>query len=234
MFSILAWVSCVRLKTLANSSRTVRVGSTSNSWRRYAIFMLFLARASSPLSGVRFPMMICSCVVLPAPFTPTSPTRSPFLTSQLMSLRTFWFLKEMETFVRRMPDVEPTRPSAKDESGPCSAPYQPRRPGAQATVHAIVALRQRSSRNTNGELQGAHVAPTPGSRLSPVKTISFPRSSASSSATSRPPAPPAPFSGAAALELAGAARPASCGAPLPLASAPARVRSSSSRFRFCS
>ena len=37
----------------------------------------------------------CSCVVLPAPLTPTSPTRSPFFTSQLMSRSTCWFLKVM-------------------------------------------------------------------------------------------------------------------------------------------
>ena len=49
---------------------TVREGTTSNSWVRYAIFMLAFSFRISPVSGMMEPVMICSCVVLPAPFTP--------------------------------------------------------------------------------------------------------------------------------------------------------------------
>ena len=49
---------------------TVRDGTTSNSWVRYAIFMLAFSFRISPVSGMMEPVMICSCVVLPAPFTP--------------------------------------------------------------------------------------------------------------------------------------------------------------------
>ena len=42
-------------------------------------------------------MTICSCVVLPAPLTPTRPTRSPFLTSHVQFFSTWWFLKVIET-----------------------------------------------------------------------------------------------------------------------------------------
>lgn len=49
---------------------TVRVGTTSNSWDRWAIFMFLRDLMTSPESGSRSPVIICSCVVLPAPFTP--------------------------------------------------------------------------------------------------------------------------------------------------------------------
>ena len=54
---------------------TVREGTTSNSWVRYAIFMLAFSFRISPVSGVMEPVMICSCVVLPAPFTPAGDNR---------------------------------------------------------------------------------------------------------------------------------------------------------------
>jgi hypothetical protein len=49
---------------------TVRVGTTLNSCVRCAIFMLARALMTSPPSGCSCPVMICSCVVFPAPFTP--------------------------------------------------------------------------------------------------------------------------------------------------------------------
>jgi hypothetical protein len=50
--------------------------------------MFDLARIMAPASASISPVMSFSCVVLPAPFQPTRPTRSPFFTSQLMSLST--------------------------------------------------------------------------------------------------------------------------------------------------
>ena len=50
--------------------------------------------------GKQHAIPTCSCVVLPAPLTPTSPARSPFFTSQLMSLSTCWFLKVIATWRR--------------------------------------------------------------------------------------------------------------------------------------
>ena len=79
-----------------NSSRTVLLGVTSNSCVRYAMRMLSLALMTLPASGCKAPVMICSCVVFPAPFTPTRPTFSPFLTSQETSFRTCWFLNVIE------------------------------------------------------------------------------------------------------------------------------------------
>ena len=63
---------------LSNKSRkeaeelalTVRVGSTSNSCVRYAIFMFGRSLITIPESGSRPPAMICNWVVLPAPLMP--------------------------------------------------------------------------------------------------------------------------------------------------------------------
>ena len=41
---------------------------------------------TSPVVGVRVPARICSSVLLPEPFLPTTPRVSPFGTSRLMSL----------------------------------------------------------------------------------------------------------------------------------------------------
>lgn len=49
---------------------TVLVGVTANSCVRYAIFMSGRAFRISPPSACRAPVMICSCVVLPAPLMP--------------------------------------------------------------------------------------------------------------------------------------------------------------------
>ena len=48
----------------------MRVALTANSCVRYAMRMLGFALITSPSSGCSCPVMICSCVVLPAPFTP--------------------------------------------------------------------------------------------------------------------------------------------------------------------
>ena len=61
-------------------------------------------RSTTPSSGVSAPVMSCSCVVFPAPLTPTRPTRSPFLHSQETFFRTCAFLKVSETFSRRTPE----------------------------------------------------------------------------------------------------------------------------------
>ena len=54
--------------------------------------MPFLARAISPESASSSPVMIFSCVVFPAPLYPTSPTRSPFFTSQETPFSSVLFL----------------------------------------------------------------------------------------------------------------------------------------------
>ena len=51
---------------------TVRVGSTSNSCVRYAIFMFGRSLITLPESGSRPPAMICNWVVFPAPLMPAS------------------------------------------------------------------------------------------------------------------------------------------------------------------
>ena len=91
----------------ANSSLTVLVGSTSNSCVRYAIFMSGLALITEPRSGSRSPTMMDSCVVFPAPLIPTSPTRSPALTSHVTPSSTCWLLNAIATSSRRTPDVTP-------------------------------------------------------------------------------------------------------------------------------
>jgi len=62
--------------------------------------MLAFARTISPESGSISPVMSFSCVVFPAPFQPTRPTRSPFFTSQETSLRTSTPLKPCACVVR--------------------------------------------------------------------------------------------------------------------------------------
>ena len=61
-------------------------------------------RATSPPSSSSSPVMTRSCVVLPAPFSPTRPTRSPALTSQDTSDSTSLFLKVLRTLTSLMPD----------------------------------------------------------------------------------------------------------------------------------
>ena len=87
-----------------NSSLTVFEPFTSNSCVKYPIFTLF-ANKTSPSSCSISPMIIFSCVVFPAPFHPTRPTRSPFLQSQVTSDNTSWFVNVFLMFSTRTPVV---------------------------------------------------------------------------------------------------------------------------------
>mmetsp|Transcript_29131 Transcript_29131/g.74720 ORF Transcript_29131/g.74720 Transcript_29131/m.74720 type:complete len:252 (+) Transcript_29131:202-957(+) len=81
------------------------------------MFIFFFAKVTSPASACSFPVTIDSCVVFPAPFTPTSPTRSPFLQVQVTSFSTCWFLNVMDTFSILKPLETPPPPRSESLEG---------------------------------------------------------------------------------------------------------------------
>mmetsp|Transcript_4411 Transcript_4411/g.10797 ORF Transcript_4411/g.10797 Transcript_4411/m.10797 type:complete len:217 (+) Transcript_4411:790-1440(+) len=91
----------------------VRSSSSTNSWRKNDAFVFCDERTTLPLVGSIWPAMIFSCVVLPEPFLPMSPMRSPVLTSQVTFRSTSWFPKKCEISSRRtLVNFSPPVPNA--------------------------------------------------------------------------------------------------------------------------